>query len=348
MNILAFHNDSGSRWWRLESPAKWLNKNTDHQMLVLSHKMWKDDIAGAHIVVAEMFNSPKAVNSMHAMGAKVIYEADDALLDSYGKERKELVHQTTLMRESNIDTISKCDAMTVTSETLKKNYARFFKGPIYVLPNYMDFEWWGEPTDHKAERVSNEIRIGWAGSRSHHEDLRQILVPVMQKIMKKYPQVKFVYCGYGGMSSDKMVTEIGWGEDIFKELPRDRREYFISVPTEVWPIKSRTMDMDIGLAPLVKDYFNECKSNIKWQEYSSNKVPGIYSPTIYKDVVKHGKTGYIAETVEDWVKYISQLVEDTKLRKKIGKQAYMSVKKDWDMAKHHQEWAEAYREVLIS
>ena len=90
MNILAFHNDSGSRWWRLESPAKWLNKNTDHQMLVLSHKMWKDDIAGAHIVVAEMFNSPKAVNSMHAMGAKVIYEADDALLDSYGKERKEL------------------------------------------------------------------------------------------------------------------------------------------------------------------------------------------------------------------------------------------------------------------
>jgi len=347
MNILAWHNESGSKWWRLESPAKWINRTAEHQMLVLSHKLWKDDIFGAHIVVAQLFNSPKAVDIIHASGAKAIYEADDAFLDTYGKERKQLMHFTKEMRESNIQTITKCDAMIVTNEILKKNFGRFYKGPIYILPNYMDFEWWGEPTDHRPERNSEEIRIGWAGSRSHHEDLRQILVPVLLKVMKKYPQVKFVYCGYGGMSSDKMVTEIGWGEDVFREIPRERREYFISVPTECWPDKSRTLDFDIGVAPLIDDYFNWCKTPIKWMEYGANQLPGVFSPTKYTEAVVHGKTGLIAKNQDEWVACLSRLIEDKELRKTLGKNAYRQVKKKWDMAKHWQEWEKVYKEVLI-
>ena len=66
--------------------------------------------------------------------------------------------------------------------------------------------------------------------------------------------------GYGGMSSEKASTEVGWGEDVFKEIPRSRREFYRPVEPEFWATKHRLLSLDIGLAPLVDDFFNHCNS----------------------------------------------------------------------------------------
>jgi glycosyltransferase involved in cell wall biosynthesis len=172
-----------------------------------------------------------------------------------------------------------------------------------------------------------------------------MVTPAIREVLEKYPTVRFVYCGFGGMSSDRLLTEVGWGEDVFKVIPRERREFVIGVPEDYWPMKHRFLDLDIGISPLIDDYFNKCKTYTKWLEYSSLGTPGVYSPIVYSEVVKHGKTGFIAETEEDWIKYLSLLIEDGKLRKDIGRVARREILKNYDLDKHWRRWVEVYKEV---
>ena len=343
LKVLAFTNGTASRKWRFDGQASKINKKTEHEMFVASHKDWNGDIVGANLVILEMLTGPKIVDECHQQGARVIYEADDAVVDSYRRERKNLQHIGPAWRSSAIETIRKCDALTVSNQTLKENYARFTDKPIYILPFYVDFEWYGRDLPN-IQRTTDEIRLGWFGSQGHLEDL-QMVTPAIREVLEKYPTVRFVYCGFGGMSSDRLLTEVGWGEDVFKVIPRERREFVIGVPEDYWPMKHRFLDLDIGISPLIDDYFNKCKTYTKWLEYSSLGTPGVYSPIVYSEVVKHGKTGFIAETEEDWIKYLSLLIEDGKLRKDIGRVARREILKNYDLDKHWRRWVEVYKEV---
>ena len=69
------------------------------------------------------------------------------------------------------------------------------------------------------------------------------------------------YCRQRGLSEEDAVSMLvnGFCKDVFKELPRDRREFMPGVPEEYWPMKHRFMDLDIGIAPLIDDNFNKHK-----------------------------------------------------------------------------------------
>lgn len=352
LHILAFTNGTGSHRWRLTSIAERLNTQTNHEMVVTDFGKWNGSTVGADIVIIEMMTSSKMVDACHEQKAKVIYEADDAAIDTYGKERKNLQHMGADWRQNSIDTIAKCDAMTVTNWYLKENYARFTDKPIHILPNYLDLDWYGREK-LLIRRNTDEVRIGWFGSRGHYEDLRMI-IPALKNVLEKYPQAKFVYCGFGGMSSDRLMTEVGWGEDVFKELPRNRREFVIPVGEDLWPMKHQTLDFDIGIAPLIDDPFNHCKTPIKWMEYAATGVPAVMSPTVYaehpfargKSTVKHGVDGFIANTQQEWETYLGNLIESKELRKKIGDKAKKNVFENWNIDKHWTKWLSVYEGVI--
>lgn len=345
INVVFLTNGTASPRWRIDGIAERVNKFTESAIYVTPWKNWNGRLPeGTDLVVMELLTSPKMVAECHAQGAKVIWEADDALLDTYGKERKNLMHHTDKGRQETIDTIAACDAVTVTNEKLKENYARFTDKPIYVLPNYIDFDWYGKDRVDIV-RNSDEIRLGWFGSRGHLEDL-QMVTPAIKTLLEKYENLKFVYCGFGGMSSDKKVTEIGWGEDVFKDLPRDRREYHIGVAEDFWPMKHRMLDLDIGIAPLIDDEFNWCKTPIKWMEYGILGTPSVCSPALYYPFVNQGKDGVIASTTDEWVEYLSKLIENKSLRSEIGTACQQRMENEYNIDNHWEKWLEVYKEVL--
>lgn len=350
LRVLAFTNNTASEYWRFHGIADRMNEpSSPDQMYVSPYYSWNDKMVGgkdgANLVILEQLSNPTIVDYCHQRGCKVIFESDDAMIDSYGRERKNLQHLGEAFRGHAIETIRKCDALTVTNQTLADNYRRFTKAPIYVLPNYVDFNWYGKEVPH-IQRTTQEVRLGWFGSKGHYEDLRW-LVPVLNKVLAKYPQTRFVYCGYGGMSSDKSMTEIGWGEDVFKEIPRNRREFYIATTPMLWPSKHRSLDIDIGISPLIDDYFNKCKTPIKWLEYGVLETPAVLSPTLYGDYVKSGKDGLIASSADEWFSAICKLVESKQLRRQIGKAARHTVEKNWDLEKHWQDFVKIYREVVF-
>lgn len=331
MNILAFSNYTGSVQWRLRGVANYLNAKTEHSMYVASSKEWGNDTLGADIVVAQMWRNPKGIDVCHQQGAKVVYEADDIIIGVGGKDRLKLMNLDEGSEEMTKETIRKSDLVTVTTEKIAEHY-RQFNDNVVVLPNYMDFMWWGKPW--KQQSV-NHIRLGWAGSVSHHEDLIMIK-PTIEKILKNFPQVKFIYCGHGGR---KGII----GDEVFDDLPHNRREYYVGVPTEYWPMKSKSMGFDIGIAPLLDDEFNSGKSAIKYYEYAANLVPGVYSNTVvYNGTIKPGKTGFLAKSEDEWYRYLSRLITEKDLRERIMNAAYQDVLENYNLDDHYHKWIEAY------
>lgn len=345
INGVFFGNGTASHFWRIDGVANRMNQRTPHAMYVTTWQKWNNKLPeGTNLVILEMLASPDIVKTCHDQGAKVIWEADDAMLDSYGDERKNLQKVAGQHKNITIQVLNEVDAITVTTQILKDNYARFTDKPIYVLPNYVDYDLYGED-ELLIKRTTDEIRIGWFGSQGHLEDLKDV-VPALKIVLEKYPNVKFVYCGFGGMSSDKKITEIGWGEDVFKELPREKREFYIGVREDYWPVKHRTLDFDIGICPLIDDEFNWCKSHIKWMEYGVLGIPAVVSPVLYKDYVTDGENALIARNTDEWVKHLSALIEDKELRNRIGKSAQETVKREHNLEDHWETFLDVFNEVV--
>ena len=332
---IAFSNDTGSVQWRLRGPANYINSLTKHEFAVGSHKDWNNDIMGADIVIAQMWRNPKGIKVVKDQGAKAVYEADDIIIGVGGKNRKTLMDLTDEQTQQTIETIEQCDLVTVTTEHLAKHY-RQYNDNVVILPNYMDYLWWGKPQE---VRHRGQIRIGWAGSISHREDLMMI-APVIEKVCNNFQNVKFVYCGTGGKSGL-------YGEEIFEKIPARQREYISGVELEYFPAKSKTLGFDIAIAPLLDDEFNKGKSAIKYYEYAANGVPGVYSDTVvYHDAVKHGKTGFLAKTPREWWDHLTELIIDEQKRGEIAREAYKDVFNNYNLDDHYEKWVRAYQSCL--
>jgi glycosyltransferase involved in cell wall biosynthesis len=335
MKILAFGNGSGSSWWRLESVAKYIDGYDGHDMLVLSNKDWNGRTGGADIVVWQMVVNPEVINDCHKQGAKVIYEADDLITERLS--RKELQNPHEFLAQTRA-AIAACDMVTTTTEPLAIEL-RKINPNVVVLPNYMDDEWWGPASNI---RHRGKIRIGWAGSTSHKSDL-EFVSPIMERILNEFPEAHFVYCGAGGVSSSSLSTELMYGDDTFRKIPTNRREFFLGVNTELWPIKSKTLHFDIGIAPLISDKFNDCKSNIKWQEYSLNGWAGVYSDEPPYSDIKHALK---AKDQEEFYQKIKYLIEHPVEREQMAQRAMKEVKRSWLLKNNFTKWIKAYQKCL--
>jgi len=219
------------------------------------------------------------------------------------------------------------DVVTTTTDYLanmiKNKLKEHVEKDVVVLPNYLEMPIWELPT---RKNYSGEIRIVWAGSCTHRNDMK-FIAPVIHKICQKYPQVKFIYCG-----DVELIP-------LFKDI---NSEYVDAVPFRAWPAKLHSLRADIGIAPLLDNEFNRCKSNLKYLEYGICGIPSVFSDVVYSKTVKDGETGLIAKNEDEFFEKLSLLIEDHELREKIGALAYLDVKMNYDIQNHALDWLNTY------
>jgi glycosyltransferase involved in cell wall biosynthesis len=227
--------------------------------------------------------------------------------------------------------------LTVSTDPLKKVLTPL-NPKIDVLPNGCDPQDWEGLETKKHD--DGFIRIGYAGGVSHNQDL-ELVKPAILEILRKYPNVRFEILGaYDKPAALQMLSEFA---DV-----SDRIQFFAGTPSwQGYPQALASMGWDIGIAPLIRDEFNESKSHIKWMEYSLLKIPTVASAVYpYKEfiqgtpVIEQGKTGFLVKTAtpEYWVNYLSDLIEQPELRKQIGHQAYDAVTRNWAYSLHIHKW----------
>lgn len=330
MNICAWGNGSGSKYWRLVDPLKYLEKR-GFKTLLSENGINKADATWADANVIQSCTDKNGIAYLYQLqqeeGKKLVVECDDFFdlnEDSPFNEEHDLFEAKFVITQ----TMKFADMITTTTPYLAKKLRKYNKN-VVVLPNYIDYERWNQPY---MPNDTKKIRIGWAGSITHLNDMKMIVKP-LKKICKEFKNIQLVIIG------DPRVAELFKGLNV---------ESMNGVPFEVWPSKLHSLRLDIGLAPLRDTEFNRCKSNIKWIEYSIAKVPGVYSPTVYNNYDFDGNYGQIAETEEQWYRCIKNYIICENLRKDIASRARGAVKTGYTLKTNVGKWVKAYNKLTES
>jgi glycosyltransferase involved in cell wall biosynthesis len=236
-------------------------------------------------------------------GAKLVLDLDD---DPFNLNPDHPAYKDFMAKRPQYESFIKgADHIIVSSEHIK-SVIEHLNDKITVIPNGIDPEIWKV---NGRKRKDGKIRIGWFGSASHMADM-DIILPVVEQIEKKYPNVEFHLAGM-------VIDDIQEGQRFHHAPTKGYEEY---------PQWLADKDLDIAIAPLKDTQFNRCKTNIKWLEHSMLKTPMVLSNvTPYKESVENYKTGYLAGSTAQWVKYLSWLIESPEKRKEIGENAYKEV-----------------------
>ncbi len=259
-------------------------------------------------------------------GKKIVVDCDDYFWLN-DDSPFQIEHEITNASEVARRTMEIADLITTTTNHLADKLRKINKN-VAVLPNYMDMERWDLP---KLHNQSDTIRIGWAGSITHLNDLKSIVEP-LRRICEEFPQVRLIFIG-----EQRIVDEL-------KGCPV---ECMLGVPFDVWPARLNGLQLDIGIAPLLSTEFNKCKSNIKWLEYSIAEIPGIYSPTVYRHRRFEPKFGLIADRPDEWYRAIKHLIDYPERRKEIVDSSYRLMHLKFDLKKHISKWQESYQGLFI-
>ncbi|MRR12221.1 glycosyltransferase, partial [bacterium] len=99
---------------------------------------------------------------------------------------------------------------------------------------------------------------------------------------------------------------------------------------------------DIGIAPLIDNKFNSCKSDLKFLEYSKIGMPSVLSKVApYMRSVRHGENGFLATNTKDWLKYLRTLIKDAELREAMSARAWEFAQGRL-MSRNIEKWLRAY------
>ncbi len=215
---------------------------------------------------------------------RVAFDTDDAL-DLVPKEnlnyavlQPPLPVYEFLLREADI--------VTTTTETLA-DYLRNWNSNVMVIPNSVD------PDEWKPVPRGGNVRIGWTGSPTHFVDLA-VALDAVRKLQKRYP-FTFVIQGICNETSLEELRDIllaRWGKQYFdtplgksmkqflERLSGLRYEFHPNVPFEAHAQRVCDLGLDIGIAPLIGDRFNQNKSCVKYYEYAMSGAITVASKVL--------------------------------------------------------------------
>ena len=154
--------------------------------------------------------------------------------------------------------------------------------------------------------------MGWAGSAGHTEDLLAV-APAIASLLARCPRATFAFMG-----NEQQFLR------VFGGLPPERRQVMPSGSLDDYYRFLETLD--IGIAPLQDNAYNQCRSDIKFVEYASRGVvPVLAAVTPYRADVAPGITGFLFEDNAALEEILVRLVEDPQLRAQVAGRAQAHV-----------------------
>lgn len=209
-----------------------------------------------------------------------------------------------------------CNRLVVATEPLAKAYAGF-SDEVVVQQNYVEGARWSHLRPPRAERV--RPRVGWAGGIGHTGDL-ELIADVVRDTADEVDWVFF------GLCPDALRPFV--------------KEFHTGVPLDQYPAKLASLDLDLAVAPLEFNPFNEAKSHLRLLEYG---VLGY--PVICTDIVPYQGDFPVTRVVNryrDWIRAIREAVSDRNALRAQGDALRAKVETDWIMENHLDAWLKAW------
>lgn len=207
--------------------------------------------------------------------------------------------------------LSQCDRLVVSTEPLAE-FARHMVDDIRIVPNRVEWARWEGITSRR--RAGRKPRVGWAGAFQHAGDLAL----VEEAIRQTCDEVEWVFFGMCPPSLAPYIHEShGW------------------VAFDHYPAKLASLNLDLAIAPLVADAFNDAKSNLRLLDY------GVLGwPVVCSDVTPYrgAPVTRVTNNTEAWVSAIRDHVNNLDDAEKAGNALRDWVIADYILEDHVDDW----------
>lgn len=331
-------------WWGAKTSMRSAPESIQKQIMGASQA---DIVVFQRPMQKEMLEAAKILK---LKGKKIVYDNDDTYRKDAGlpRQMKGMYEEQIDAKIEEIDGILKefvsiADLVTTTTEFLADEYRPLNPNTI-VLPNMVDPMDWRPPIRNEGEKV----RIGLVGSVVNNQDYAPVID--LLKSLEHRDDVTLVCFGLPPKhKSTEMVQSFYQEEYKFWESLNIEWQPFVEQAD--YNDTLNKLALDIMLIPRADNYFNRCKSNVKFLEAAMCEIPVIAqgfpdgkSPyEVNPDDAKHM---IIIKNPEEWVEMTEALIKDKDLRRSIGKEAREYVIKNYNINETYVLWRDAFRKLL--
>jgi hypothetical protein len=199
--------------------------------------------------------------------------------------------------------------------------ARFKKGTtdegVIVLPTPVD-------TDMAAVKDYNKeterVVVGWIGTKGNLAHLKSITKP-LEKFFQSCPGARLIVVSDAAPDISGIPME-------FNRWSADREQDDLH-------------SFDIGIMPLIDNMWTRGKGGFKLLQYMAAGLSAIASPVgINRDIIRHGESGFLAGSEQEWVDSLLTLARDRERREQMGRRGREIVEREYSLKEYNRRLAE--------
>jgi len=192
-------------------------------------------------------------------------------------------------------------------------------------------------------------KIGWAERIHHEEDVKEFAgIPTL--VNQKVGRENIHWGFYGKPPPEKnpdgtnKAIKDDWQQDVWLNYERILLKGFNGAKNwDIYPAYPTDKygafysNMDIAIAPLQMNPFNDSKSEIKVAEAGRYKIPLIASNVgCYSETIVNGITGYLinpGSPKSSWVDVLTRVIKDKKHRQEMGENLHKTTEENFNLNK---------------
>lgn len=247
---------------------------------------------------------------------RILYDVDDAVM--FHAHRVGRFSQWRTHRR--FEATAKILDHVVAGNAYLANMFRQRGRSVTVLPTTVDLSHYRVKEHDGGEKVA----LVWIGSDSTLPYLQQC-VPAIAEASRRSPGLRLITIANQTISH-----------------PDIRLEH---IPWSLEGEADALLRGDVGIAPTPCDRWTMGKCGFKIIQYMAAGLAVIASPVgANGEIVRAGETGLVADTSEQWVAAIVQLVNDPELRRRMGRAGRERAEREYSITRAAQTWAQLLAE----
>lgn len=254
-------------------------------------------------------------------GKPIIYQLDDPLYVPYVSPSNGYLSYLKFF--GKVAEICRLSRVVIVNSTHHREYVAQYNTNIWQIPSVVD-------TDHYVYRPEPQnshtpVCIGWSGSPSTVGNVC-IVADALRRLAKRVDHRVHLIGGTNFNLPEVRYTAQGWCAE-----------------TEVDDLRK----IDVGMVPLPVNEWNKRKFYMKVVQYMALGIPPVCTPLgSNPEVVEHGVTGFLADTSDEWVGYLEQLIRDHTLRRQMSEHAARVARERYSLTANAGKIVAAFRSSL--
>lgn len=288
----------------------------------LSHFSWQRHIGNADAVIVQRKLPPLwQLALLRRASPRLLFDFDDAvfLRDSFAAKQGPSVSRARGFRAM----VRACDAVIAGNAHLQ-THAALWAPPerVHVVKTCVDVARYPS-----AEHLRNGegVQLVWIGSASTIRGLERIR-PLLEQIGRQVPGTALKIICDRFLKLERLATiDCRWAEaDEAAELAA----------------------ADIGISWLPDDLWSQGKCSLKVLQYMAAGLPVVANPVgMHQELVRHGESGFLAATAEEWVAAIRRLARDPELRRRMGAAGRRQAQRKFSVSVGGHAWVNLLRKL---